>query len=41
MKITPEQFEFVEHCLPKQRDNGSMTNLHVVNALLYGAEHGC
>ncbi|AJQ83302.1 transposase [Xanthomonas oryzae pv. oryzae PXO86] len=31
----------MEHCLPLQRGNVSMTNLQVVNALLYVAEHGC
>ena len=41
MEITPEQFALVEHCLPKQRGNVSMTNLQVVNAMLYVAEHGC
>jgi len=41
MEITPEQFAVVEHCLPKQRGNVSMTNLQVVNAMLYVAEHGC
>ena len=41
MEITPEQFARIEHCLPKQRGNVSMTNLQVINALLYVAEHGC
>jgi transposase len=41
MEITAEQFALVEHCLPKQRGNVSMTNLQVVNAMLYVAEHGC
>jgi transposase len=41
MEITPEQFARVEHCLPTQRGNVSMTNLQVVNAILYVAEHGC
>ena len=27
--------------MPKQRGNVSMTNLQVVNAMLYVAEHGC
>ncbi|MER3056569.1 transposase [Xanthomonas hortorum] len=31
----------IEHCLPAQRGNVSMTNLQVVNAILYVAEHGC
>ena len=37
MEITPEQFARVEHCLPLQRGNVSMTNLQVVNAMLYVA----
>ena len=41
MEITPEQFALIQHCLPKQRGNVSMTNLQVVNAMLYVAEHGC
>ena len=41
MEITPEQFARIEHCLPTQRGNVSMTNLQVVNAMLYVAEHGC
>lgn len=40
MEITPEQFSRIEHCLPTQRGNVSMTNLQVVNAMLYVAEHG-
>jgi transposase len=40
-EITPEQFALVEHCLPKQRGNVSMSNLQVINAMLYVAEHGC
>ncbi|WP_122975005.1 IS5 family transposase, partial [Comamonas thiooxydans] len=31
----------IEHCLPKQRGNVSLSNLQVVNAILYVAEHGC
>ncbi|CAD0307640.1 hypothetical protein CFBP498_08190 [Xanthomonas hortorum pv. vitians] len=41
MEITPAQFSLIEHCLPAQRGNVSMTNLQVVNAILYVAEHGC
>lgn len=41
MEITPEQFSRIEHCLPLQRGNVSLTNLQVVNAMLYVAEHGC
>ena len=41
MEITAEQFARIEHCLPKQRGNVSMSNLNVLNAILYVAEHGC
>lgn len=41
MEITAEQFALIEHCLPRQRGNVSMTNLQVINAVLYVAEHGC
>ena len=41
MEITAEQFADIEHCLPTQRGNVSMSNLNVLNAILYVAEHGC
>ena len=41
MNITPEQFARIEHCLPVQRGNVSISNLQMVNAILYVAEHGC
>ena len=41
MEITAEQFGKIEHCLPRQRGNVSLTNLAVLNAILYVAEHGC
>ncbi len=41
MEITEAQFQRIEHCLPQQRGNVSMTNLQVLNAILYVAEHGC
>ena len=41
MEISAEQFALIEHCLPTQRGNVSMTNLQVVNAILFVAEHGC
>ena len=41
MEITGAQFEQIEHCLPTQRGNVSMSNLTVLNAVLYVAEHGC
>lgn len=41
MEITAEQLARIEHCLPRQRGNVSMSNLQVINAILYVAEHGC
>ncbi len=41
MERTPQQFAQIELCLPVQRGSVSLCNLQVVNAILYGAEHGC
>ena len=41
MKITSENFKVIEKLLPKQRGNVSISNLQVLNAILYVAEHGC
>jgi transposase len=41
MEITPAQFAQIEHCLPTQRGNVSQSNMDVLNAILYVAEHGC
>ena len=41
MKITSADFKVIEKLLPKQRGNVSITNLQVLNAILYVAEHGC
>ena len=41
MEITASQFAQIEHCLPTPRGNVSMSNLNVLNAILYVAEHGC
>jgi transposase len=41
MEITQAQFAQIEHCLPMQRGNVSMSNLNVLNAILYVAEQGC
>jgi transposase len=41
MEITEAQFQQIEHCLPRQRGNVSLSNLQVLNAILYVAEHGC
>ena len=41
MEITAAQFSRIEPFLPIQRGNVSLTNLQVVNAILYVAENGC
>ena len=41
MEITAAQFAQIEDCLPRQRGNVSLSNLQVLNAILYVAEHGC
>jgi transposase len=41
MEITEAQFAQIEDCLPLQRGNVSVSNLRVLNAILYVAEHGC
>jgi len=41
MEITAAQFSRIEPFLPLQRGNVSLSNLQVVNAILYVAEHGC
>ena len=41
MEITEEQYERIKDSLPVQRGNVSLTNLQVLNAILYVAEQGC
>jgi len=41
MEITEAQYEQIADCFPVQRGNVSLTNLQVLNAILYVAEHGC
>lgn len=41
MEISQAQYEQIESCLPRQRGNVSLSNLQVLNAILYVAEHGC
>ena len=41
MEITEAQYRRIEGCLPRQRGNVSISNLQVLNAILYVAEHGC
>ena len=41
MEINEAQYRLIEHCLPVQRGNVSLSNLRVLNAILYVAEQGC
>ncbi len=41
MQITPDQYQIIADCLPKQRGNVTIDNLQVLNAILYVAENGC
>ena len=41
MEITDAQYRQIEPCLPTQRGNVTLDNLHVLNAILYVAEQGC
>lgn len=41
MEITDAQYRLIEDCLPRQRGNFSLSNLQVLNAILYVAEQGC
>jgi transposase len=41
MEITETQYQQIESCLPRQRGNVSLSNLQVLNAILYVAEHSC
>ena len=41
MEITEAQYLRIAPSLPRQRGNVRISNLQVLNALLYVAEHGC
>jgi transposase len=41
MEITANQYACIRDTLPVQRGNVRLTNLQVLNAILYVAEHGC
>lgn len=41
MELTQAQYERIAEALPIQRGNVKMTNLQVLNAILYVAEQGC
>jgi transposase len=41
MELTEAQYERIKEALPVQRGNVSLSNLQVLNAVLYVAEQGC
>lgn len=41
MIITEQQFRRIEHCFPTPRGNVKLSNLDVLNGILYVAENGC
>jgi transposase len=41
MKLTEAQYDLIKDVLPRQRGNVSMSNIQVLNAILYVAENGC
>src|ERR1700719_2532302 len=41
MELSTEQYAQIEDCLPLQRGNVRLSNLQVLNAILYVAENGC
>ena len=41
MEITEEQYERIKDALPVQRGNVRLSNLQVLNAVLYVTEQGC
>jgi transposase len=41
VRLSGEQFELIEHLLPKQRGNVAIDNLTFLNAVLYVAVNGC
>ena len=41
MKLTIEQYEQIKDCFAKQRKPAKISNLEVLNAVLYIVENGC
>ena len=41
VELTEAQYERIAPLLPKQRGNVTLSNLQVLNAILFVAEHGC
>ena len=41
MELRKEQYEQIKECFPKQRKPAKISNLEVLNAVLYVMENGC
>lgn len=41
MELTEDQYSLIKKLLPRQWGNVSMSNLQVLNVILYVAENGC
>ena len=41
MELKKEQYEQIKECFPKQRKPAKISNLEVLNAVLYVVENGC
>ncbi len=41
MELTESQYQLIQPFLPRHRGNVSLSNLQVLNAILYVAEQGC
>ena len=41
VELTESQYRRIADCLPRQRGNVTLTNLQLLNALLYMVENGC
>ena len=41
MELQKEQYEQIKDCFPKQRKPAKISNLEVLNAVLYVVENGC
>lgn len=41
MKLTTKHYEQIKDCFPKQRKSAKISNLCVLNAMLYLVENGC
>lgn len=41
MELKKEQYEKIKECFSKQRKSAKISNLEVLNAVLYVVENGC